>query len=201
MHYLKWLIYLVLLCVHGFAHANANPKLLIYIQPQEYEHPVKLWQYFREYWVNQGEFAELAAKEVLGASYGEVEMCDASQQAGQVLVWLRPRIFYNPQLQVFHLKITAMAYTADGKPLETFVAETSKFGYLDVKPEVQVKQIYDQSMQIIADKMLADDKMQKAMQSPQALLNEQQDAQVQAQKNPCAMVSLFPTSKIQFMSF
>ena len=199
MHYLKWLFYLLLFCVHGYA--NANPKLLIYIQPQEYEHPVKLWQYFREYWVNQGENVELAAKEVLGASYGEVEMCDASQQSGQVLVWLRPRIFYNPQLQVFHSKITAMTYTADGKPIETYVAETSKFGYLDIKPELQVKQIYAQSMQIIADKMQADDKMQKAMQSPQALLNEQQDAQVQPLQNPCAMVSLFPTPKIQFMSF
>lgn len=201
MHYFKWLIYLVLFCVHGYAHADANPKLLIYIQPQEYEHPVKLWQYFREHWVNQGEYVELAAKEVLGASYGEVAMCDASQQAGQVLVWLRPITFYNPQLQVFHLKITAMAYTADGKPLETFVAETSKFGYLDVKPEVQVKQIYDQSMQIIADKMQANDNMQKAMQLPQALLNEQQDAKELPLQNPCAMVSLLPTSKIQFMSF
>lgn len=202
--YLKCVqILLLLLAISCHAQANnqKEAKVLLYIQAQEYEHPVKLWQYFKDHWFTQGPLVEAAAEQVLSQQFGEVAMCPVEESAsastaamqqsnaGQLLVWLRPRIFYNPQSQVFYAKITAVAYDQDGKLIETFVGEANKFGFLDIKPELQLNQVYVKSMQIIADKMWADNKIQTALK------------QAISTHDNCAMVNLLPTPKIQFMSF
>lgn len=195
------LLLLLVTSHHVQANTQKETKVLLYIQAQEYEHPVKLWQYFKDHWFTQGPLVEAAAEQVLSQQFGEVAMCQldestsasttATQQsnASQLLVWLRPRIFYNPQSQVFYAKITAVAYDQDGKLIETFVGEANKVGFLDIKPELQLNQVYIKSMQIIADKMRADDKIQTALK------------QTISPHDHCAMVNILPSPKIQFMSF
>ncbi len=183
---------LMLLLLGNIASANAQNKLLVYIQPQEYENQIKLWQYFRDYWFSQGPYVEKSAKEILGGRFGEISMCDASQQTGQLLVWLRPRMFYNPQSQIYYGTITAVAYTHDGKLIETYVGEANKVGFLDIKPDLQVQEVYNKSMQIVADKMQADAKIQTAISTA---------IDVTQSATPCSTVSLFPVPKVQLMSF
>ena len=166
-------------------------KMLVYIQPQEYTNSVKLWQYYRDYWYQQGPPVEAAATQVLSKEFGSVGMCDSNQVPTNTLVWLRPRMFYNPQMQVYHGKITAVAYTASGKPIATYVGESSKPGFLDVGPEQKVKEVYQQAMQIVADKMKADKTLQSALADTSATEN----------KTPCALVTLLPEPKAQIMSF
>ncbi len=169
-----------------------SAKMLMYIHPQEYNSSVKLWQYYRDYWFTQGPIVEDAALRVMGKEFGDAAMCDSNQIASNVLVWLRPKIFYNPQMQMYHGKITAVAYTASGKPIATYVGEASKRGFLDVQAEKQIKEVYDNTMLAVADKMKADSNLLAAMNTP-AVANET--------KTPCSMVTLLPPSKVQFMSF
>ncbi len=186
----------------GQVHAvEANPatdpttdpaKILVYIQPQEYTNSVKLWQYYRDYWYQQGPLVEAAATQVLGKEFGDVGMCDSNQVSSHALVWLRPRMFYNPQMQVYHGKITAVAYTASGKPIATYVGESSKPGFLDIQPEKKINEVYQQAMQIVADKMKADSTLQATLASKTAAAEN---------RTPCAMVTLLPEPKVQIMSF
>jgi len=168
-----------------------SANMLVYIHPQEYTNPIKLWQYYYNYWFTQGPLVEAQAKEVLAAEFGDVGMCDNNQTAGKALVWLRPRMFYNPQMQMYHGSVTAVAYDANGKPIASYSGEAKKVGYLDVYPEKQLATVYKQAMQGVVTKMKADPNMQAALKNVNST----------EAKTPCSMVTLLPAPKIQFMSF
>jgi len=198
MNIQKLISAMTMLAAASLVYAEAAPQaeakstdIVVYIQPQEYNNSIKLWQYYRDYWFMQGPLVEAEARKTLGAEFGEIGMCDENQTAGKVLVWLRPRMFYNPQVQTYYGTITAVAYNAHGKPIATYSAETQKRGYLDVYPEQQIKTVYKQAMQVVVDKMKADPNLQAALKSSSS--NEA--------KTPCSMVTLLPAPKIQFMSF
>lgn len=177
----------------GMARAESTPaNMLIYIDPQDYTSEVKLWQYYTDYWFAQGPYVEKAAKQVLGHAFADVGMCDNNQAAGNTLVWLRPRIFYNPQMMTYHGKVTAVVYTATGQPLASYEGTSSKLGFINVKPELNLNIVYTKALEMIVQKMKADTKLQENLDKVYAA----DDA-----KTPCGMVSLLPTPKIQFMSF
>ncbi|HSH72408.1 MAG TPA: hypothetical protein VK974_05055 [Methylophilaceae bacterium] len=189
------MIMLATLSAGSFAHAAEDApsaNMLVYIHPQEYNNSIKLWQYYKDYWYMQGPLVEAEAKQTLGAEFGDIGMCDENQTAGKALVWLRPRMFYNPQVQTYYGSITAVAYNANGKPIATYKGEAEKMGYLDVYPEKQIMTVYKQAMQAVASKMKADANLQ-AVLSDTKVSNEA--------KTPCSMVTLLPAPKIQFMSF
>jgi hypothetical protein len=174
------------------AEEVVSSKMLVYIHPQDYTSSIKLWHYYYGYWFSQGPLVESAAKQVLGAEFGDVGMCDNNQIVANALVWLRPRMFYNPQMLTYHGEITAVAYTSGGKPIATYVGKSSKIGFLDVMPEKQVNEVYRLAMQAVATQMKADANLQ-------AVLNNSVPAN--ETKTPCALVTLLPAPKIQFMSF
>ncbi len=80
------------------ASTSGNSKILMYIQPVEYTNPIKLWHYYKDYWFYQGPVVEIEAKQRLSQQYGEVEFCDGNA-TGHALLWLQPKMFYNPQLE------------------------------------------------------------------------------------------------------
>lgn len=166
-------------------------RMLIYIHPQEYTHQIKLWHYYYDYWFSQGPVVEPLAKDLLGAAYGEVSMCEGNQ-SGKVLVWLQPRMYYNPQLQVYYGKITANVYSGIGKHLGSYVGESKKYGFLDVYPEKQVKAAYQAALQNAIAKMKSDQTLQSVIDNP---------APSSATDTPCSMVTLLPGPGIRFMSF
>jgi len=168
----------------------AAANMLIYIHPQEYTSHIKLWQYYKDYWFQQGPLVEASALKVLGKEFGDVGMCDNNQTTSKTLVWLRPKMFYNPQVLVFYGKITAVAYNAAGSPIATYVGEASKQGFLDVKTEQQVTEVYEKTMQNLAEKMKADSNLQAALKAGAATAG-----------TPCSMVSLLPAPKVQIMSY
>ena len=183
---LGWLF--MLLSTVSLAHEIAPTSIAVYIQTQEYNHQIRLRHYSQDYWYSQGPMLEAAAMDVLGAELGGVEMCDQQPQQAKVLVWLRPRMFFNPQMQTFYGKVMALTYTADGKPLANYVGEASKHAFLDVKTEMTLNAVYHAAMKVVSSKMQADAKFQAALQA-------------QSLSSPCATVSLLPEPKIQFMSF
>jgi hypothetical protein len=169
-----------------------SAKVLVYIHPQEYTSQIRLLQYYRDYWFVQGPLVEAASQAVLAKSLGDVGMCDNNQRTANLLLWLQPRMFYNAQMQTFYGTIKAVAYTASGKPIANYVGEASKVGFLEVKPEQQLKQVYDLAMHDLATKMQADENLQKVLNGKPS----EADA-----GTPCGLVSLLPAPKIQFMSF
>jgi hypothetical protein len=165
-------------------------KIAIHIQSQDYTHPIKLWRYSEDSWVTQGPLLESAADKVLNAEFGvgNALMCDAKPSVSNVLVWLRPRMFYNPQIQRYYGKVIAAVYTADGKPLANYVGQAQKQGVLGHYQELALADVYQSAMKAVATKMKADSKFQAALNG-------------KTSENPCAIVNLLPEPKIQFMSF
>jgi hypothetical protein len=170
------------------AHEIVPTSIAVYIQGQEYNHQIMLRNYSQDYWYSQGPMLETAAHDVLGADFSGVDMCDAQPADAKVVVWLRPRMFYNPQMQTFYGKVIAVTYAADGKPLANYVGEATKRAFFDVKTELTLNDVYRVAMQAVSAKMKADEKFQAALKAPSFSL-------------PCATVSMLPEPKIQFMSF
>ncbi|OGV75953.1 MAG: hypothetical protein A3I83_04490 [Methylotenera sp. RIFCSPLOWO2_02_FULL_45_14] len=171
--------------------ANSTPNMLVYIQPVEYTNPIKLWHYYRDYWFYQGPVVEHLAMPKLTQLYGAVSLCESNQSAN-TLVWLQPRMFYNPQVQVFYGKVTANVYTGVGKLVGTYVGESKQHGFLDIKPDYWIEKAYALAIDEMIGKMQADNTLQALINTPQAN---------SANAAPCSMVTLLPTPKIRAMSF
>lgn len=171
--------------------ANSTPNMLVYIQPVEYTNPIKLWHYYRDYWFYQGPAVEHLAMPKLTQLYGAVSLCESNQSAN-TLVWLQPRMFYNPQVQVFYGKVTANVYTGVGKLAGIYVGESKQHGFLDIKPDYWIEKAYALAIDKMIGKMQADNTLQALINTPQA--NSTNAA-------PCSMVTLLPTPKIRAMSF
>lgn len=169
------------------AHEIAPTNIAVYIQAQDYDHQIRLRNYSQGYWYSQGPMLEAAAHDVLSVDFGGVEMCDAKPNESKVLVWLRPSMFFNPQMRTFYGKVTAVTYTADGKPLGNYVGEVAKQAFFDVKTDMTLNAVYHSAMQIVSNKMKADEKFQAALKAPSF-------------SSPCATASILPESKIKFMS-
>jgi len=165
---------------------DADPsKMLVYISPQEYTYSIKLWHYYYSYWFEQGPAIESAAMQILSAEYGDVKMCEGNN-TGNTLVWIKPRMYYNPQLETFYGEVTADVFSGSGKALGTYVGESRKRGFLDVYPVLQIESAYKVAMQNLLVKIKAD-------QGLQAAINESTSAG--ETKYPCAMVAVLPPAK------
>lgn len=171
--------------------ANSTTNMLVYIQPVEYTNPIKLWHYFRDYWFYQGPVVEHLAMLKLTQLYGAVSLCESNQSAN-TLVWLQPRMFYNPQVQLFYGKVTANVYTGVGKFVGTYVGESKQHGFLDIKPDYWIEKAYALAIDEMIGKMQADNTLQALINTPQASSTN---------AAPCSMVTLLPTPKIRAMSF
>lgn len=174
-------IYLVLAGTAQAAPAN----MLIYIHPQEYTHSVKLWQFYSDHWFEQGPLVEPVVKSALAAEYGEVDMCKAGSE-GRSLVWIKPRMYYNPHMTTFYGEITAMTYTSNGEPIASYVGEAQKIGFLDVYPRVSIVAAYKMAMEDLISKMRKDQKLKNV--TSEGVINT--DA-----GGACAIITSLPAPK------
>ncbi len=176
------------------AHSEASsmPKMLMYIQPIEYTNPILLWHPYHGYWFHQGPVVEAQAMPKLTQAYGDVQLCE-SNQSGRALVWLQPRMFYNPQVQLFYAKVTANAYTGVGKLIGTYEGESTQHGFLDIMVEERIAQAYALAVDAMIAKMQDDTTLQ-------TLLDTESNVSA-GESAPCSMVTLLPIPKIRVMSF
>jgi hypothetical protein len=191
-HISKWFVILGLMLscnawADGTASNSVKPDVLLYIQPVEYSNPIKLWHPYYDYWFYQGPLVEDVAAAKLGQAYGKLEVCDANQ-SGRMLVWLQPKMFYNPQVRQFYGKVTAEVYTGIGKHVGTYVGESSVHGMLGALAEDSIKQSYALAVDHVISKMKADGTLQTQMSA---------DAVNPTETTPCSMVTLLPTNKLR----
>ena len=171
--------------------SSPSTKMLMYIQPIEYTNPIYLWHPYDGHWVYQGPLLEGQAMAKFTQVYGDVGLCEGNQ-SGKTLVWLQPRIFYNPQVQIFYGKVTASVYTGMGTFVASYVGESSLHGYLNLKTDDSVEHAYALAMDTVLEKMQADAALQGMIASARS---------ASADATPCSMVTLLPVPKIRVMSF
>jgi len=170
---------------------RATVNMLLYIQPVEYTNPIRLSNQFSyAYWFEQGPVVEPLALKKLNQTFGAVSMCDANQSA-KVLVWLQPRMFYNPKVEIFYGQVTANVYTGKGELKSTYVGKSKLHGFLDIKPAVWIEKSYALAIDKMAAKMQAD----KALK---ALIDSNASGTDAAL---CNMAASLPIPKIRALSF
>lgn len=170
----------------AYAQEPEPADVVVYINPMEYQHPIKLWHFYYDYWYEQGPAVEAAAIDVLNNAYGKASMCDENN-IGKTLVRIVPSMFYNPHMTTFYGKIRAEIFTGSGKPLGAYVTEVQKTGFLDVAPAAQVAGIYRTAMQNVVNQMKTDSAVQDAMKNgvPQSETS-----------TPCSMMSVLPSRRV-----
>lgn len=174
------------LCNASFA-AEAAPvgRALIYIDPQEYAHEIKLWHFYYGYWFSQGRAVEPVALDALGPLFAKTAMCEGNN-AADILIWIKPGMFYNPHMTTFYGKIVAKVYSGSGKPVATYKADVQHGGFLDVMPAEQVKTTYQAAMRKIVGQMQSDTALQ-------ALIGR--GLPESETRMPCSMVTVLPAAK------
>lgn len=170
------------------AHAEAQPptsKVAVYISPYEYTNQIKLWHFMKDYWFAQGPLIEPVVTRTLSAKLGETVMCEAGVTAN-VLLWVKPRMFYNPHMRNFYGTINAVVYTGGGKAIASYTGESRYSGDLDILPANSVQVAYDLAIQQVADKIQADPVIKKLI-----------DEGISSRESytPCAMIAVLPGLK------
>jgi hypothetical protein len=186
MKFNKWIwLALMLPAWCGVAHADPVKRVLVYIDPQEYNHQVKLWAFYYGYWFSRGEAVEPIAVSALKTIFPDTSMCE-SNLAADMVVWIKPDMFYNPHMTTYYGKVTAQFYSGSGKPIATFRAPVQHQGFLDVVPAEQIGSIYKEAMQDVIRQMQEDNAMQAFVS---------QGLPEGETKMPCNMVSILQPAR------
>jgi hypothetical protein len=176
--------------VHG---NNAPANMLLYIQPVEYTNSINVMNYYsKAYWFEQGPLVEPLAVKQFNAAFSPVTMCEVGRSA-KMIVWLQPRMFYNPQLQMFHGQITAHVYTGKGELKSSYVGKSKVHGFIDIKPEKWLNKSYEQAISKVVNKIKADKDLQDLM--------NKNDQSASLDGVSCGIVTSFPIPKVRALSF
>jgi len=180
----SWMLSVVLTMASLSAAADDKPSLLIYQSPQEYTHEVRMGMmpYFSR-WVLKGPAADAAALAALAPHFSEIGRCDGGSGA-DVLMWLRPRISYNPVSATYYAQVSAQVHLGSGQYLKTLKANAEQPGPIQsVYADALVRKAFDGAMQQIASQFAADAALQADI------------AQARAKdmtKAPCAIIGVVP---------
>ena len=154
---------------------------------------INVMNYFSQnYWFEQGSVVEPLALKQFNAAFSPVTMCEAGRSA-KMIVWLQPRMFYNPQLQMFHGQITANVYTGKGELKTSYVGKSKVHGFVDIKPEKWIEKSYEQAISKVVNKIKADKDLQQLMGA--------NDQSATMDGVSCGIVSSFPIPKVRALSF
>ena len=167
-------------------------NIVVHIDSVEYSNPIRLWHPYYDYWYFQGPMFEEVAISKLNQVYSDTTMCEAAQY-GKVLLWLKPKMFYNPQVQIYYGKVTANAYTGMGEHFATYEAESGVWGVFNQQTETRIRQSYIQAMDGLIEKLKADSSFQSKLDIGAA--------NTKSASTPCSMITLLPTTRIRAMPF
>ncbi|ABE49158.1 MULTISPECIES: hypothetical protein [Methylobacillus] len=177
-----------LLFASCLAHAEGPQpasKVAVYISPYEYTNEIKLWHFMKDYWFAQGPLIEPVLTKTLSARLGDTVMCEAGVTAN-VLLWVRPKMFYNPHMRNFYGTINATIYTGSGRAIASYTGESRLSGDLDILPANTVQATYDLAIQQVADKIKADPVITRLID--EGLPDSES-------YTPCAMIAILPGLK------
>src|SRR3989338_9208439 len=123
------IVFLLFLAYTAMARAQEPaPSLLLYISSDEYNHEERLGV-LPNYivWARKGPALEQAARSALQPHFSDIDMCEGSNGA-DVVVWLQPRLSFNPPIATYYAQVIARFFRADGKPIGTLKATGEQTG-------------------------------------------------------------------------
>ena len=133
--------------------AESNTKILLYISPNDYNYSVHLLAPYYDFWFTQGPMVEPIALKAIGKKYGEIGLCQNNETA-DTIIRIKPSIFYNPQMHIYHSKLSATIFSGKGSVLGTYVGEAQQLGYtsFDNGTKYHLNKVYELAMQNLMTK-------------------------------------------------
>ncbi|MEI8362772.1 MAG: hypothetical protein WCG35_06060 [Betaproteobacteria bacterium] len=164
----------------------AEPKsnTLLYISPNDYNYSVHLSHPYYDYWFQQGPLIAPIALAALNEKLGDIELCKANEMANTIIK-IKPHLFYNPQLRVYHSKLVATIYSGSGHLLGTYVGEAQQQGFtsVDMSIKFHLNKVYTSAMQQLLTKLQ---------------LNQLHDTSDGQAKLPCGMIGAQGEERVNF---
>lgn len=137
--------------------AEDKTNALLYISPNDYKHSVHLLHPYYTYWFEQGPLVEPIALQALQAKGLDLKMCTGNETADTVIS-IKPSVFYNAQMRMYHSKLEATVYSGTGKALGSYVGEAQQLGYMSVDHAItyHLNKVYSAAMQNLMTKLKID---------------------------------------------
>ena len=157
-------------------------RALIYISSREYTHDIMLGQSINSYWFRHGPVVEPIALEALKPLFAATQMCE-SNDAADIIIWIRPRMSYNLVTTNFQGRIVANVHAGDGTFIGSFRGDAVQGGRLNLSPERRIEAVYRQAMQQVVQGMRKNNDLRTLAE--QGLASDKT-------KMPCSMVSTLP---------
>ena len=133
---------------------ESKVSTLLYISPNYYHYSVHLLHPYYDYWFEQGPLVEPIALKALKEKNGELGLCKANETA-DIVIRIKPNLFYNPQLRVYHSKLVATVFSGGGNVLGTYVGEAQQQGSNSVDTGItkSLNKVYTLAMQDLMTKL------------------------------------------------
>lgn len=168
---------------------GAQPSVAVYISQEKYDHPMRigLLPYY-SHWVSQGVVAEKAAMPVLRKHFANVEACDTGRTA-DVIVWVKPRLIYNPGVGKYYAMLKVQFHLGDGRPLATYKAVGEMDGNIgSAYVDETIDKAFNRGMADIETKFVNDAALQQAISA--GLTKD-------FTRSPCGLVAMFGRSPVE----
>ena len=137
-------------------HAASITNIRVYISPDEYSHPVLLqFPWGPGEWVYQGMTVEPIAEKMLQDAFGAVAVCQGVQK-GKSLIWLRPSLFFNPQVGIYYGTMLANVYDGKGKYINKYAGESKVQGSFFSGRQENITESYRVALGDLITKLKAD---------------------------------------------
>lgn len=185
---LKTIVYaslFVLASIASNAYAiESKAKILLYISPNDYNYSVHLLSPYYDYWFEQGPIVEPIAFQALKAKDSALTVCKANETA-DTIIRIKPNIFYNPQMRVYHSKLEASVYSGGGNLLGTYVGEAQQLGFVsfDNGTSYHINKVYGLAMKDLMTKLV---------------INQVPESANIETKLPCSLIGAQAAPKINF---
>ena len=147
-------------------------NMQVYISPDEYSHPILLqFPWGPGEWVYQGTTVEPIAESMLQDAFGAAAICQGVQKS-KSLVWLRPSIFFNPQVGVYYGTMLAHVYDGKGKFINKYVGESKVQGSFFYSRLENITESYREAMGDLITKLKADNALTETIAADVASADE-----------------------------
>lgn len=134
--------------------AESKQSALLYISPNDYNYSVHLLHPYYDFWFEQGPLVAPIALAMLKEKFEDIALCKANETADTVIK-IKPQLFYNPQMRVYHSKLVATVYSGAGHFLGTYVGEAQQQGFssVDIAIKLHLNKVYSAAMQQLMTKL------------------------------------------------
>jgi hypothetical protein len=171
-------------------HQDMPGKIAIHIAEMHYQHPVRLMHTYLGYWHMKGPSAEKAALKTLQKSFGHVQLCNEASHA-EVLLFIEPHMFYNPQSRLFYAKLIVKVYDNSGQtrqPILKITKEAQQIGDLNSTPEFYIEKAYIKAMQLVINEL----------ETNRTFLDTINSSEIKHVETICPALDELPVSKLYY---